>query len=423
MDHPLDHQLSRLRTHKDWPAAESIFKVLRAHGHRALIAGGAVRDALWGLDPADLDVATDAKPEHVQALFEKTVAVGAHFGVVRVLIEGADIEVATFRADGEYKDGRRPESVVYAGEQEDARRRDFTINALFYDPESSVVIDYVGGVKDLSSDVLRTVGDPLVRFQEDRLRMLRAIRFASRFDLEIEDETWEAIRAEKAHIGTVSRERVRDELLKAFGHKNGFRAASLLGKSGLMALLFPDLEAFDIDRLCDPNVSRLGVGGKDTVEVLVRWLFGWMEDQPGNVEIARRMLASLKLSRNDERDVMFILDWASRMESFWSRPLGEKLRWACDLRMRLLFEIKGDSRWEELREQWRTVAPQGEAPDALLNGDDLRGLAQGPEIGDALRAAFEAQLEGRFQTKTEALTWVRGWLTIPKDGRGTSKDE
>ena len=196
-------------------SALAIITALQKRGHLAYLAGGCVRDKLLGLEPQDFDIATDASVEEIVDLFEKTVTVGARFGVVLVLLDGHSVEVATFRQDGPYTDGRKPDGITRATPEEDAKRRDFTINGLFFDPANDQIIDYVAGQDDLKKRLLRAIGDPHKRFVEDRLRMLRAIRFACRFNLKIEEETFQAIQ-ESAHLlfPSVSVERAWQELDK-----------------------------------------------------------------------------------------------------------------------------------------------------------------------------------------------------------------
>src|SRR2546430_6774446 len=193
-----------------------IARKLRGAGHVAYYAGGCVRDLLRGQVPKDFDVATDARPEVVQKLFPRTYTVGAHFGVIVVLENEFQFEVATFRSDGVYLDGRRPVEVHFATAEEDAARRDFTINGMFFDPEKDEVIDFVGGRADLESKLIRAIGDPAQRFAEDRLRMLRAVRFATVLGFEIDAATWEAGGASASSIVQISAERIREELVKIF---------------------------------------------------------------------------------------------------------------------------------------------------------------------------------------------------------------
>src|SRR6184192_680255 len=196
--------------------AREIAARLRESGHIAYFAGGCVRDIVRGETPKDFDIATDARPEIVQKLFSRTYAVGAHFGVIIVLENGFQCEVATFRSDDAYVDGRHPRAVHFSSPEEDAKRRDFTINGMFYDPVAGRVIDLVGGQADIAAKLVRAIGDPAKRFAEDRLRMLRAVRFAAVLDYEIDKKTWDALPASAPSINQISAERTRDELVRIF---------------------------------------------------------------------------------------------------------------------------------------------------------------------------------------------------------------
>src|SRR3954469_4688219 len=221
--------------------ARGIVRKLRAAGHTAYFAGGCVRDLLRGQIPKDIDIATDARPEVVQKIFPHTYAVGAHFGVIVVLENEFQFEVATFRSDGAYIDGRHPVEVHFATAEEDAARRDFTINGMFFDPEKDEVIDFVGGRADLERRLIRAIGDPAKRFDEDRLRMLRAVRFATVLGFEIDEKTWKAIVASAATVTQISSERIRDELVKIFLSPNRTRGWDLLDQSGLMRAVLPEM--------------------------------------------------------------------------------------------------------------------------------------------------------------------------------------
>src|ERR1700678_908116 len=226
------------------PRARDIVAQLQRAGHTAYFAGGCVRDRLLGKEAKDYDIATSALPEQVQKLFPRVTDVaGKCFGVVRVMAGDESFEVATFRQDGPYQDGRHPESVRFATAQEDAQRRDFTINGLFFDPVADRLIDYVGGEADLRAGIVRAIGNPADRFAEDHLRLLRAIRFATRLIFRIEPKTWEAIRAEASMIRTVSAERIRDELNKIFSASKPELGLDLLDRSGLLAEVLPDIAA------------------------------------------------------------------------------------------------------------------------------------------------------------------------------------
>src|SRR5204863_4028588 len=215
-------------------AARKVAARLREGGHVAYFAGGCVRDMVRGLAPKDYDIATDARPEVVQKLFRRTYAVGAHFGVIIVLENGFQFEVATFRSDEAYIDGRHPSAVHFSSPEEDAQRRDFTINGMFYDPLAEKMIDLVGGRADIDAKLVRAIGDPAQRFGEDRLRMLRAVRFATVLGYEIEKATWDALATNAESINQISAERIRDELVRTFLSPNRVRGWDLLDSSGLM---------------------------------------------------------------------------------------------------------------------------------------------------------------------------------------------
>src|ERR1700731_2880253 len=223
--------------------AREICARLRERGPIAYFAGGCVRDMVRGLVPKDYDIATDAPPEVVQKIFPRTYAVGAHFGVIVVLENESQFEVATFRSDDVYVDGRRPVEVHFASAVEDAARRDFTINGMFFNPETDAVIDFVGGRADLEARLIRAIGDPRQRFAEDRLRMLRAIRFATVLGFEIETATWDAVVAHASSINEISAERIREELVRIFLSPNRLRGWDLLDESGLMKSILPELDA------------------------------------------------------------------------------------------------------------------------------------------------------------------------------------
>lgn len=223
-------------------SALSVVKQLRAHGFQALYAGGCVRDRLLGVEPHDYDVATNARPEQVEALFPRTVPVGAQFGVILVLEQNEEIQVASFRGDGAYHDGRHPESIHFTDAEGDARRRDFTVNGLFYDPVEEKILDFVGGQDDLEAAFLRAIGDPSERFAEDKLRLLRAVRFATTLGFSIDPATWNAVKQWAPEIHAVSAERIREELSKILLSPNRVRGFDLLDESGLLQEILPEIE-------------------------------------------------------------------------------------------------------------------------------------------------------------------------------------
>ncbi len=221
--------------------ATDIVRTLQEAGHEALFAGGCVRDRLLGNEPKDFDIATSATPDEILKHFPKAGTVGAHFGVVLVKRDGHHFEIATFREDGKYSDGRRPDKVVFSTAENDARRRDFTINGMFHDPIANKTIDYVEGEDDLASGLIRCIGNPEDRFREDYLRLLRAIRFSTSFEFEIEENTWRAIRDTAENIQHISPERIREELDRIWVSPHRLRGFDLLVESGLMKILLPEI--------------------------------------------------------------------------------------------------------------------------------------------------------------------------------------
>lgn len=233
--------------------ALAIVRRLHEHGHKALFCGGCVRDALLGKTPKDYDIATSAAPDEVQELFPKTVPIGKAFGVILVVgQEGGQYEVATFRTEGGYADGRRPDQVAFSNAQEDAKRRDFTMNALFYDPVAGEIVDYVGGRDDIENKILRTVGIPEERFREDRLRLLRAVRFAARTGFSIESETWRAMCDLAPLVASVSPERIASELEGMLSGGHSREAFEMLDKTGLLDIVLPEVAAMrDVEQPSD----------------------------------------------------------------------------------------------------------------------------------------------------------------------------
>src|SRR3989441_4183926 len=223
-------------------AAIAIIQELRRHGHEAYLVGGCVRDMVMQIEPADYDIATSARPEEIVKIFPRTESIGAQFGVVLVIYRGHPFEVATFRSDEAYVDGRRPTGVVFTNARQDVLRRDFSINGLLYDPITDQIIDYVEGQADIRAKLVRAIGDPQARFEEDKLRILRAVRFGARLGYEIEDETWKAVCAMAPNIHQVSSERVRDELSRILTEGQAARGFRMLDVSGLREEILPELE-------------------------------------------------------------------------------------------------------------------------------------------------------------------------------------
>lgn len=379
---------------------------LQQAGFRALWAGGCVRDELLGLVPQDYDIATDARPEQVQRLFRRTIAIGAAFGVIEVigprLADGTHhtIEVATFRSDGSYSDGRRPDSVIYSSPEEDAQRRDFTINGLFFDPIAEQHLDFVGGRADLHAKVLRAIGDPVARFTEDKLRVLRAVRIAARFDLAIDPATQASARLMAPQITVVSAERIAEELRKLLAHPNRTRGVKLLQDFGLLDVLFPELRA----PLAGSRLPCIVSFELAFAELLHSLDAGRVED------IADR----LKLSNAESSRIAWLvsnqaaLSNADFLPLYKLKPLlahsgaGEVI----ELHRALGHPVAFAERM--LRESPREVLD----PPPLVTGEDLisMGLKPGPLFKMLLDDVRAAQLNERIHSKEDGLRLVREQL-------------
>jgi poly(A) polymerase len=436
--------------------AREIVRKLRAAGHVAYYAGGCVRDLLSGKPPKDIDIATDARPDVVQKLFPRTYAVGAHFGVIVVLQNGFQFEVATFRSDGAYIDGRRPVEVHFATAEEDAARRDFTINGMFFDPENGEVIDFVGGRADLDRRLLRAIGDPAQRFAEDRLRMLRAVRFATVLGYEIDPATWEAVVACAASITQISAERIRDELVKIFLSPNRARGWDLLDASGLMAAILPEIEAM---KGCEQppqfhpegdvfKHTRIMIGmlpAEASLPLVFSVLFHdvakpvtAMVDEEGRIrfnghdrigaEMTETIMERLRFSRAEidatveaVRQHMVFKDVpnmrVAKLKRFMARPTFEDElelhRVDCASSHAML------DNYEFLLRKKEEFASEPIIPPPLVRGEDLiaLGLKPGPKFGEILEAVETRQLEGALKNREEALEWVKAeFLATDKHG-------
>jgi poly(A) polymerase len=430
-------------------AATTVVRRLRDAGYEAVFAGGCVRDRLLGLEPSDYDVATNALPDVVQSLFEKTVPVGKQFGIIVVVVGGMTFEVATFREDGPYLDGRRPESVRFADARTDALRRDFTINAMFEDPIDGRTIDYVGGRDDLHRGIVRAVGDPGLRFAEDRLRMLRAVRFATRFGFEIDETTFAAIRADAADLPEVSAERIGEEIVRILTEGGARRGFELLDSSGLLSVVLPEIvvmkgceqspdhhpegDVFVHTLLC---LSHLAAGCSETLALGVllhdiakpatavlrdgRWTFyGHLEQ---GATMAEEICARLRRSRATTDRVSFLVAQHLRHCSAKEMRAATLKRFLRQDGIDELLELtridalssNGDLGYFEiclaaLGELRKEKAP----PEPLIDGHDLieLGLEPGPLFSRILEAVEDSQLEGALVSREQAIEFVRArWI-------------
>ena len=428
-------------------SAAAIVAHLRDAGFESYLAGGCVRDRLLRRPAADYDIATAARPEEIARLFPRTIDVGAAFGVMRVLGVDGDYEVATFRTEGPYLDGRHPSSVRYADPREDARRRDFTINGLFYDPAAATVLDFVGGRADLEARVVRAIGDPAVRFEEDRLRMLRAVRLATELDFTIAPETFEAIRRRAGDVLAVSAERVRDELVRMLiGHDPG-RALALLRDTGLLEAVLPEIareigvpqppnfhpegDVFEHTRrtvaaLHEPSAALAmaallhDAGKPETLEYAPDRIRFSRHDERG-VEVARAVMERLRFPRRDTDRVAALVGRHMVFKDLPQMREAKRRRLLTDEIFPDLLELHradcaashGDlSLYEWAREEAGRTAATAPTPERFVSGHDVlaRGVPAGPRIAEILEAVDDARLEGRVRTREEALVFIDGLL-------------
>ncbi len=396
-------------------AAIRIVKRLRSSGFQVLLAGGCVRDMLLGRRANDYDVATDAQPQDVVRLFRRTLKVGAKFGVVIVLMEKQQVEVATFRTESGYADGRHPAKVRFATAAEDASRRDFTINGMFYDPLTDKVIDYVEGQADLARQIVRTIGKPEERFAEDYLRMLRAVRFSTQLGFAIEPMTFAAIRNLAEHIVKISGERITVELEGILVDPNRSAGLSMLAESGLAEAIFPGFGG-------ENAKSAVGVLGRLPKKIdFALGLVGLFAGCP--TEFALEKCRILKLSRAQTKHVKFLL--ANRGKLLDDRMSLAELRlivsepyfWDLYELQKAIQKAKDASRKSlvpliKLRKRIRALGDIELRPKPLLNGHDLirLGAVPGPALGQLSEEMYIAQLEGILKTAAQAEKWASQWL-------------
>ena len=396
-------------------AAIKVIKRLQRSGFQALLAGGCVRDMLLRRRAKDYDVATDAQPRDVIRLFKRTLKVGAKFGVVIVLKEGRQIEVATFRTETGYADGRHPGSVEFTTAAKDAGRRDFTINGMFYDPLQKEVIDYVNGQADLKGRVLRTIGSPAERFGEDYLRMLRAVRFSTQLDFEIESSTWSAVCRNAKKIAKISGERIAMELEGILVNPNRAAGSSMLIESGLANVIFPD---FTIEQ-AQLAVSILGrLRRKVDFALAMASFFAGCE-----TEFAVRSCRVLKLSRNQNKHIKFLLANRGKLLNEQmslaelKKLLAQPYFWDLYELQRAIQKASGDGRKSiaplmRLRRRIKELGDVELQPEPLLNGHDLirLGAVPGPALGQLAEEMYIAQLEGTLHTLHQAKEWAHRWI-------------
>ncbi len=414
--------------------AVEVVRTLTDAGFTALWAGGCVRDLLLGRPPDDYDVATSARPEQVQEVFgpRRTRAIGASFGVI--LVHGprrsaaGDVEVATFRTEGPYLDGRRPEHVSFATPEEDARRRDFTINGMFYDPLTEQVLDYVGGREDLAGKIVRAIGDPHARFSEDKLRMLRAVRITARFDFELDAQTAQAVRAQANEILVVSQERIAQEMKKMLVHPRRARAIMMAHDVALVAKIIPELSpviataggAATSDRW-RATLRMLELLDGPRFELALAALFHELNFDGAAAQaaaVAEQICRRLRLSNDETADVAWLVE---HRDALHGAPSWSKSRLKRLLAMPLIGELIVLARTHavatgasladvEFCEHYLKSTPMEHInPPPLLTGDDLirAGIVPGPRFKELLESVRDAQLDDAITTRGEALDLAR----------------
>lgn len=394
------------RQNPQFVLAEKICQTLQAKGYQALLAGGCVRDFFLHRVPNDYDVATNATPDEVEAAFAKTIAVGKNFGVIVVVDGGEQVEVATFRKDGPYEDGRRPISIEFAEAEEDSKRRDFTVNGLFYDLQSGQVLDYVDGVKDIQNKQIRAIGEPSVRFEEDHLRLLRAIRFAAQLGFNIETGTWISIEVHRHLIRTVSGERIQDELGKFLMSPYLDQGLDLLYRSGILASLIGE-ESLEWKPTHPVFVRKEGLL-EDRWFRFFFWLRGLIPTGASLI-FFEGLCEKWKFSRDLKQKTLKSLQWTFEKEPFLHHPLGELLAASYEpehLRGMIEYSeffLQEDEKVPFERFLSRRLQLGREKPKPWVAASDLTSVLQGEELGRALRRCYWEQMEGNAKTKSDLL--------------------
>ena len=439
--------------------AVEIVRRLQSAGFSAFWVGGCVRDVLLGREPGDYDIATSARPEQVEKLFKRTVAVGRKFGVMVVVENGRSFQVATFRAEADYRDGRHPEQVTFGDAQADAQRRDFTVNGLFYDPAAEKLHDWVGGEKDLRAKIIRTIGSPGERFAEDHLRLLRAVRFAAQLNFEIESQTFAAVRALAPKIELISAERIRDELIKLFSPPHAARGLVLLRDSGLLPGVLPEVvttiaceqspdfhpegTVFEHIRLMlekmatNPPSPRSGFGAASAHPSLPWMVILHDIAKPATVELdpatgkihfyghekvgaalAERILTRLRFPKKQIEEIVACVRQhmqfkdVKQMRKATLRRLLLRETFPLELELHRLdcLGSHGDlEHYEFLIEQAAELKKKPAIRPPLLTGNDLiaLGVKPGPALGALLAEIREKQLQDELKTPRQAKAWAK----------------
>lgn len=438
--------------------ARRICYALQDAGHETYWAGGCVRDRQLGIPPKDYDIATAATPDQVEALFPKTVAIGKAFGVIAVIEQGIQTEVTTFRAESPYSDGRHPDTITFCAAKEDARRRDFTINALFYNPRTEQLIDHVGGLDDLHQQIVRAVGDPVQRFQEDRLRMLRAVRFSHTLNFQLDAPTRQALQAESPHITTVSAERIQEELSRTLTEsQQPGHALITLHATGLLDHILPEaVELMGVEQppdyhpegdvfthtvrmlnLTNPHPASNAYTPRELAytvllhDIAKPETFAWHPDPKnggqrirflGHEKIgatkADAILQRLKLPTRERQRIVSVI--ASHMRPFQAPAMRKATlrRMIGQPTFELLLELHRldglGSRgllpsYTFLQKALQSYTAEPALPERWITGNDLRELdiPAGPHLGKLLEEAYDLQLNEQITSRQELLEWVK----------------
>ena len=422
-----------------------ILKQIRTAGFTACFAGGSVRDRLLGRSAKDYDIATNARPEQIEAIFPKTVAVGKAFGVIVVVQDGTETEVATFRADGGYQDGRRPDSIEFCGAEEDARRRDFTVNGMFYDPVENKIIDYVDGQADLEKKIIRAIGAPEKRFAEDHLRMLRAVRFAHTLGFEIEPATRAAIQKHAPDLAKISAERIENEFSRTLTEslRPGDALRELVAL-GLMKYIIPEIlpmigqeqppqfhpegDVFEHTVLMLNLMEKpqrplaytvlLHDVGKPATAFMGADRLRFHGHERKSAEMAEEILRRLKLPVKEIKQILIAIDGHMRFKdvqkmnkSTLRRLMGAET-FGLELELHRL-DCSGSHRlldnYHYLLKKAEEMKNEPILPERWITGKDLRelGIESGPRMGELIQLAYDAQLEDRFTDRTALLVWLK----------------
>ncbi len=437
--------------------AFEIVHILQHKGFEAFWVGGCVRDKLLGLEPKDYDIVTNALPEDIEKIFKKTYPIGKAFGVILIEESGHHYEIATFREDQDYEDGRHPKNIEFSTPEQDALRRDFTINGLFYDPIDDKYIDYIGGKEDLKNKLLRFIGDPDKRINEDFLRILRAVRFKNRFDLQYEYDTGTALKRHAALVTNIANERILDELNKIIIHKSRHQSFKDLFEFGILQKLFPNTEKMaETDQPEDHHLE----GDVLTHTLLVlqnmpedldsslywaaffhdwgkpshkkfydgRWHFPGHDDDVD--EIIAPRLAQLKFSKKSQEKILWLLRYKQIFETFEDMKLSRRLHyydhpWFEELWLLEMADINGCiakekkakkqaiERMNRIKDNAEYAKKQGILPshqDEFFSGEEIiliTGIKPGKKVGEIKNQLRELQLEGELKNRVEAETWLK----------------